>query len=228
LCCFSPLIASYSPKQYNANTIPDNFLFPTFPNITEYRRCYRDDAISQFNDDHNVGGRIWRVQTARVRCDGEQLFLSSLALWVLLNPFYSVSPGLLSKLHIPKLKKPTIQTQDPMPRRNPSYKGSWVILWDCDVDDVILPQSPVEDVGFPPEGFPNYHASGEQDSELDQDVATPTSGTAWSSDEEPSPPFSSNFPRTPHPNASGSKVTLMESSWESAPQVPPGLTHYSE
>lgn len=115
-----------------------------------------------------------------------------------------------------------------MLRRSPSfYKGPWVTLWVYEVD-VNLPQSPVEDVGFPPEGFPNYHASGEQDSELDQDVATPTSGTAWNSDEELTPLFSSNFPRIPHPDAFGAKVTLMESSWESAPQVPPALTHYSE
>lgn len=81
-----------------------------------------------------------------------------------------------------------------------------------------LPQSPVEDVGLP-----NYHASEEQDSELDQGVATPTSGTTWSSDEL-TPLFSSNFPETPHPNAFKGEVTLMESSWESAPQVPPSLT----
>jgi len=74
-------------------------------------------------------------------------------------------------------------------------------LWDCEVDDVNLPQSPVGDIGFPPGSFPDYHAGGEQDSELDQDVATPTNGTTWSSDEELTPLFSSNFPRTPHPDA---------------------------
>jgi hypothetical protein len=123
-----------------------------------------------------------------------------LALWLLLNPFCFVSPGLLSKLQIPKLKKRT--TQGPVPRSLSFYKGPWVILWDCEVDDVNFPQSesPVEDVGFPRGSFPDCHASGEQDSELDQDVATPTNCTGWSSDEELTPLFSSNFPRTPHPN----------------------------
>jgi hypothetical protein len=46
-----------------------------------------------------------------------------------------------------------------------------------------------------------YHTSGEQDGVLDQDVATPTNATAWGSDEELTPRFSSNFPRTPYPNA---------------------------
>ncbi len=73
-------------------------------------------------------------------------------------------------------------------------------MWGCDVDDASLPQSPLEDGGFPPKGFPDYHASSEQDSEFDQDVATPTNGTAWSSDEELTPLFSSNFPTTPNPN----------------------------
>jgi len=179
LCCYSPSphIVSFSPEQYHANAIPDNFLSPTFPNITQYCRCYHDDAVSQLNDDHSVGGRIWPVQTAQVRCD-----------------------GLLSKLQIPKLKKRT--TQGPVPRSLSFYKGPWVILWDCEVDDVNFPQSesPVEDVGFPRGSFPDCHASGEQDSELDQDVATPTNCTAWSSDEELTPLFSSNFPRTPHSN----------------------------
>jgi hypothetical protein len=78
-----------------------------------------------------------------------------------------------------------------------------VTLWDCEVDDVNLPHSPPEDVVFPPGSFPGYRASEGQDSELDQDVATPTNDTAWSSDEELTPLFSSNFPRTPHPNALG-------------------------
>jgi hypothetical protein len=193
-------IAPYSPEQYHASPIPDHFLSQTFPNVTEYCRFHRDNAISQFDDDHNVGGRIWRVHTAQVRC--EQLSLSSLALWLLLNPFYFVSPGLLSKLHVPSRKKPT--TKGPVPRLILSLSEQpWETLWDCGVDNVNLPQSqsPVEDVSFPPGSFPNCHASGEQDCEMDQDVATPTNGTAWSSDEELTPLFSSNFPRIPHPNA---------------------------
>jgi len=77
-------------------------------------------------------------------------------------------------------------------------------LWGCNVDDANLPQSHLEDVGFPPKGFPDYHANGGQDNEVDQDVATLANGTVWSSesDEEPTPLFFfSNFPTTPNPNA---------------------------
>jgi hypothetical protein len=111
----------------------------------------------------------------------------SLALRLLLNLSYFVSPDFLSKLHIhiPKRR-----------RRLSSEEESWEILWDYDSgEDMNLPQSPL---GFPPGRFPG---GGERDSELDQDVATPTSGTAWSSDAEPTPLISSHFPRTPHPNA---------------------------
>ena len=62
-------------------------------------------------------------------------------------------------------------------------------LWGCNVDDANLPRSHLEDVGFPPKGFPDYHANGGQDNEVDQDVATLANGTVWSSesDEEPRP-----------------------------------------
>ena len=135
--------------------------------------------------------------------------LSSLALRLLLNLLYFVCPGLLSKLHIPKRKKPT--TQGPEPHQNPFFNGEiWSTFWDCGSDefDVNLPRSPPKDVGCPPESFPDYHANGEQDSELGQDVTTPTNGTACNSDEELTPLFSSNFTRTPHPNALGAEVTL--------------------
>lgn len=93
-------------------------------------------------------------------------------------------------------------TQGPEPRRSLSlFKGSWETFWDCGVDDVNLPQSPLEDIGFPIGRFPDSHASGGQDDELDQDVATLTDDIAWSSDEELTPLFTSNFLRTPHPNA---------------------------
>lgn len=152
--------------------------------------------------------------------------LSSLALRLLLNLLYFVSPGLLSKLHIPKRKKPT--THGLEPHQSPSFNGEiWSTLWDCGLDefDVNLSRSPPEDVGCPPGSFPDYHANGEQDSELGQDVTTPTNGTACSSDEELTPLFSSNFPRTLRPNALGEEVSPMESSWESAPQFPSDLTH---
>jgi hypothetical protein len=172
---------STSLEHYHASPIPDNFLSQTFPSITEYCRYYRDDPTSQFDDDHNVRGRIWRA--SQIGCDGEQLFISSFALRLLLNLFYFASTGFLPKLHIPR---PT--TQCP--------KGPWVTFWDSGED--VLPRSPHEDVTG---SFPDYHASGEQDSGLDQDVATPTDSTAWSTDEELTPPFFSKFPRTPHPNA---------------------------
>ena len=138
------------------------------------------------------------MRNAQVRCGGEQLFLSSRTPALIKSIlFYFVSSGLLSKLQIPKRKKPTTQG-----RRSLSLlKGSWETFWDCGVDDVNLPQSPLEDMGFPLEGFPDSHASGGQGSELDQDVATLTDDTAWSSDEELTPLFTTNFPRTPHPNA---------------------------
>jgi len=199
LCCYFPPITPYSPEQYHASAVSEHFPLQTFPNTTECCRCYRDDAISQFNNNHNVGGRTWRARTAQVWCAGEGSF-SSLALRFLLNIRDFVSPGLLSKLKIPKRKMST--TQAPELRRTPSfYEGSRVTLWDCDEDDVNFPQSPLEDVSFPPRSSPDYDAVGERDSELGQDVATPMNGTAWSSDEELTPLFSSNFPRTPHPNA---------------------------
>jgi len=122
-----------------------------------------------------------------------------------MEPPKSAPSGLLYTLRLLILKRKKSTSQAPEPRRRPSfYEGSWVTLWDRDVDDANLPQSPLEDIGFPQGSFPDYHASGEQDSEVGQDVATPTSGTAWNSDEsdeELTPLFSSNFPRTPIPNA---------------------------
>jgi hypothetical protein len=148
--------------------------------------------------------QCWRKNLARANCPSpvrrRAALFPSLALRLLLNLFYFVPPGLLSKLQIRKRKEPTTQR----PHRRPSFLNSkvfWVTLWDWEVDDVNLPHSPPEDVGFLPGGFPDYRASEEQDSELDQDVATPTNDTAWSSDEELTPLFSSNFPRTPHPDA---------------------------
>jgi hypothetical protein len=62
-------------------------------------------------------------------------------------------------------------------------------------------ESPPEDVDSPSGSFifSDYHR--EQDSELDQDVVTPTNGTPWSSDGELTPMFSSNFPSTLDPKA---------------------------
>lgn len=74
-------------------------------------------------------------------------------------------------------------------------------MWGCDEEGGSLPQSPFEGVSFLPGSFLDHHDSEEQDSELDQNVATPTNGAGWNSDEEHTPLFSSNFPRTPHPNA---------------------------
>jgi hypothetical protein len=73
-----------------------------------------------------------------------------------------------------------------------------VTLWGYDVDDdVNLPQSPLEDGDFHSGSFLDRHTRREQEREPDQNAATPTNDTAWSSDEELTPLFSSNFPTTP-------------------------------
>jgi hypothetical protein len=109
-----------------------------------------------------------------------------------------LSIGLPPKLRIlpPKRKKST--TQAPEPRRSLSFSmGTWETVWSCDVDDVDLVEpveSPLEDLDSPPGGSPSPDYRGDPDSELDQDVATPTNGNPWSSDGELTPLFSSNLP----------------------------------
>ena len=125
--------------------------------------------------------------------------VSSSFLFLARTPDLNVSPGLLSKLKISKREKPTSQAPDLCP--SPSFEGRWVTLW-------------------------AYQASEEQDYEPDQDVATPTDATAWSSDEELTPRFS-DFPRTLYPNALTGEGQ-MESSWEPALQLSSSQTHYSE
>jgi len=96
---------------------------------------------------------------------------------------------------LPPKRKKTL-TQIPEPRRNSSFlKGSWETVWGCDVDDVDFVESPPEGVDPPLDSVPD------QDSGLDEVVATPTNGTPWSTDGEITPMFSSNFPSTPGPNA---------------------------
>jgi len=96
---------------------------------------------------------------------------------------------------LPPKRKKTL-TQIPEPRRNSSFlKGSWETVWGCDVDDVDFVESPPKDEDPPLDSVPD------QDSGLDEVVATPTNGAPWSTDGEITPMFSSNFPSTPDPNA---------------------------
>jgi hypothetical protein len=113
----------------------------------------------------------------------------------------SFSVALLPKLAILPPRRKNAITQAPEPRRSSSFsKGPWETLWGCDTDseDSELVESPVQE-DFPLERFPDYHP--EQGGVLDEDVATPTNGNSWTSDEELTPLFSSNFPSTQDPNA---------------------------
>jgi hypothetical protein len=115
-----------------------------------------------------------------------------------LSKSYSLSVALPPKLRILPPKRKYSTTQAPEPRRSSSFsKGPWETLWGCD-SDLESVESPLQ-VDFPLESFPDYHP--EQGSVFDEDVATPTNGTSWTSDEELTPLFSSNFPSTQDPNA---------------------------
>jgi hypothetical protein len=93
---------------------------------------------------------------------------------------------------LPPKRKKTL-TQGPEPRRNSSFlKGSWETVWAYDVDDCV--ESPPEDLYLP------FDSDPDQDSRLDEVVATPTNGTSWSTDGEITPMFS-NFRSTSEPNA---------------------------
>ena len=95
---------------------------------------------------------------------------------------------------LPQKRKKTL-TQIPEPRRNSSFlKGSWETVWGCDANDVDFVESPPEDLD-PLESAPD------QDGGLDEIIATPTNGAAWSTDGEITPMFPSNFPSTPDLNA---------------------------
>ena len=94
-------------------------------------------------------------------------------------------------------------TQVSEPRRNSSLlKGSWETVWDCDAEEIYLVESPPdEDVDAPSDAVLGY---GEQESELDHSVATPTCDASWYGDGEATPLFSSNFP-TQHDHPEGLK-----------------------
>ena len=137
---------------------------------------------------------------------------------------YSSSVGLPPKLRIlpPRRKKST--TQAPVPRPSLSYlNGPCETLWACDEDGVTL----IESVESPLEGsFPDL--LGDQDSELDHDdVATPTNGNPWSSDEELTPLFFSNFPNTLDPSALSCEGHPDGKLLEPVHKVPSSLTHHS-
>jgi hypothetical protein len=111
-----------------------------------------------------------------------------------------------------------------VPRPSLSYlNGPCETLWACDEDGVTL----IESVESPLEGsFPDLH--GDQDSELDHDdVATPTNGNPWSSDEELTPLFFSSFPSTLDPNALSHEGHPDGKLLEPVPRVPSSLTHHS-
>ena len=102
-----------------------------------------------------------------------------------------MSLGLPSKLRArvlpPKCKKTT--TQVPEPRHNPSFlKGTWETVWGCDVDDVGLVETPLEDIDSPLDSVPD------QDNGLDEVPTTPTNGASCSKDDEITPILSSDFP----------------------------------
>ena len=111
-----------------------------------------------------------------------------------------------------------------MPRPSLSYlNGPCETLWACDEDGVTL----IESVESPLEGsFPDL--LGDQDSELDHDdVATPTNGNPWSSDEELTPLFFSNFPNTLDPSALSCEGHPDGKLLEPVHKVPSSLTHHS-
>jgi hypothetical protein len=67
-------------------------------------------------------------------------------------------------------------------------------MWDCDAEGSYLVESPPdEDADGLLDGA---LGSGVQGEELDE-VTTPTYDASWSTDEEATPLFSSNFPRLP-------------------------------
>jgi len=101
------------------------------------------------------------------------------------------SLGLPSKLRArvlpPKRKKTT--TQVPEPHHNSSFlKGTWETVWGCDVDDVGLVETPLEDIDSPLNSVPD------QDNGLDEVPVTPTDDTPRSKDDEITPILSSDFP----------------------------------
>ena len=123
--------------------------------------------------------------------------------------YYFLSVGLPPKLRIIPPKRKQSTSQAPEPRRSSSFsKGPWETLWGCDLELLESPVEGIEGIDFPSGSFPDHHA--EQGSELDHGVSTPTNGAPWSSDEELTPLFSSNFPNDP--NASRREDRPMESS----------------
>ena len=168
----SPSIVPYPLKQYHTGTIYNNFLFQNFPSITKYCWCW----CCYDDDDHGVrrkhlacvkSPRPWHVSVWQ---QAIHFPLLTLVLQILLYLFFVSPLGLVPNLNIwvitPKSKMSTAQASEPC--WSPSfYDWTWENLWGCDVDDVNLPQSPPKDGGFPPKGFPDYHASSEKDSEFD-------------------------------------------------------------
>ena len=78
-------------------------------------------------------------------------------------------------------------------RQNSSFlKGPREKVWGCDVDDVDFVEPPLELDVNPPSGG----VSDDRNGEFHHAAATPTNVAPWSTDGEPTPRFSSNFPST--------------------------------
>ena len=91
----------------------------------------------------------------------------------------NVSAGLSFGLRILPRKRKT-STQIPEHRRNsPFLKGSWETAWGCDINDVGFVGPALEEDDSPLDSVPD------QDSGLDEVVATPTNGApSWVTDGE--------------------------------------------
>jgi hypothetical protein len=106
------------------------------------------------------------------------------------------SPSKLRARLLPSKRKKTT-TQVPEPRQNSSFlKGTWETVWGCDVDDVGLVETPLEDIDSPLDSVPD------QGNGLNEvTTATPTNGAPYSKDEDITPILSSDFPSSSDPNA---------------------------
>ena len=106
------------------------------------------------------------------------------------------SPSKLRARLLPSKRKKTT-TQVPEPRQNTSFlKGTWETVWGCDVDDVGLVQTPLEDIDSP------LDSVSDQGNGLDEvATATPANGAPYSKDEDITPILSSDFPSSSDPNA---------------------------
>ena len=106
------------------------------------------------------------------------------------------SPSKLRARLLPSKRKKTT-TQVPEPRQNSSFlKGTWETVWGCDVDDVGLVETPLEDIDSP------LDSVSDQGNGLDEvATTTPTNGAPYGKDEDITPILPSDFPSSSDPNA---------------------------